>query len=360
MASLRQRVLGTKTAKKAASVSTPSRPSTSSSAAIQGRELLLAELRRHRLTPAAAEAAAIEFASLALAGGEAKAPSLLRAVLRRLRQGRTDGRPLEVGGQDAEVRVDAAAVAAARSAWAAMRDAEPRDASRALLTALPWAAAADGVAVPVAPPMRGDAGKVCFVVNGVLGPEDCDSIIQRCDSEGWHAASLEYGLSSGDMAGEAVVNVGLRDSDRCVLHDARLAALIWDRLHPLIAAPGSFAPLLPKRVNSCFRCLRYTEGQAGFAKHMDGRSTVDGEISRLTIQLYLNDGFDGGATRLCHQDDSEDTLRGVDVIPRKGMALVFDQSILHKGSPVHRGTKYTARTEVMYSGSDGTSIGDSS
>jgi hypothetical protein len=38
----------------------------------------------------------------------------------------------------------------------------------------------------------------------------------------------------------------------------------------------------------------------------------------------------------------------VDIMPRRGMALVFDQSILHKGSSVHHGIKYTARTEVMY------------
>merc|ERR1711982_86347 len=102
------------------------------------------------------------------------------------------------------------------------------------------------------------------------------------------------------------------------------------------------------RVNSCFRCLRYSSGQAGFAKHRDGQSVVDGEISRVTVQIYLNEGFEGGATRLCHVDDAEDVLRGIDIVPRTGMALVFDQGIPHKGCSVHGGTKYTARTEIMY------------
>merc|ERR1711865_1299551 len=112
----------------------------------------------------------------------------------------------------------------------------------------------------------------------------------------------------------------------------------------------SFSPLRPMRVNSCLRCLRYTEGQAGFAKHIDGRCVVNGEISRVTILLYLNDAFSGGATRLCHEDDAEDAARGINVVPLSGMALVMDHSILHKGCPVQKGTKYLARTDVLYSG----------
>merc|ERR1712050_341579 len=132
-----------------------------------------------------------------------------------------------------------------------------------------------------------------------------------------------------------------------MLHDTGLAAHIWERICGMIL-PDAFSPLKPVKINSCFRCLRYTSDHAGFAKHHDGRSVVDGEVSRVTIQLYLNDGFQGGATRLCHANDTEDALRGVDVVPTKGMALVFDQSILHKGCAVQKGIKFSARTEVMY------------
>lgn len=205
-----------------------------------------------------------------------------------------------------------------------------------------------GTVLSVVPPMPVDAGKVCFLVTGVMSEAECEGLRGRCEAEGWHQATLEYGLGSGEMAGESVVDVSLRDSDRCILHDESLAGRIWERVRPLLPL-DAFEPLQPVRVNPCFRCLRYKEGQAGFAKHVDGRTVVEGAISRVTIQLYLNDGFDGGATRLCHADDTEDAARGVDVVPRRGMALVFDQSILHKGSPVRRGIKHTARTEVMYS-----------
>lgn len=209
------------------------------------------------------------------------------------------------------------------------------------------AALIPGSTLPVTPPMAADAGKVCFLAAGVLTETECEGLLGSCEMQGWHGASLEYDLGSGDLAGESVVNLSLRDSDRCMLHDESLAAGIWDKVRLMIPV-DAFKPLRPVRVNSCFRCLRYTDRQAGFAKHVDGRSVVDGQISRVTIQLYLNDGFEGGATRLCHADDGEDAARGVDVVPRRGMALIFDQSILHKGCPVRSGIKYTARTEVMY------------
>lgn len=188
----------------------------------------------------------------------------------------------------------------------------------------------------------------CFVLRDVLSAADCDSLLRQCDSHGWHPAALEFALGEHDHAGEAIINQRLRDSDRCIVFDSELADRLWMRLQPLIPATA-FEPLRPQGVNPCFRCLRYSEGQAGFAKHADGSSVVDGRLSRLTVQLYLNHGFEGGATRLCVVDDVEDRARGIDVMPLTGMAFVFDQRLLHSGRPVSRGIKYSARTEIMYS-----------
>merc|ERR1719265_183620 len=159
-------------------------------------------------------------------------------------------------------------------------------------------------------------------------------------------------MGSGDSSGSEIVDVALRDSDRCIIFDESLASMLWSRLQNFIPA-DAFSPLRAAGINECFRCLRYTKGQAGFAKHVDGSSVnTNGWLSRITVQIYLNEGFEGGSTRLCHVDDAKDATLGVNVIPQTGMALVFDQRILHKGCPVHEGTKYTARTEIMYSGDD--------
>lgn len=36
------------------------------------------------------------------------------------------------------------------------------------------------------------------------------------------------------------------------------------------------------------------------------------------------------------------------VLPKTGMALIFNHDTLHEGEPVTKGTKYIIRTEVMY------------
>ena len=54
--------------------------------------------------------------------------------------------------------------------------------------------------------------------------------------------------------------------------------------------------------------------------------------------IYLNDDFEGGATRFMQAA----------VKPVKGTALVFAHPLSHQGDPVTAGRKYVVRTDVMY------------
>ena len=72
--------------------------------------------------------------------------------------------------------------------------------------------------------------------------------------------------------------------------------------------------------------------------------SLDGERSQLTVMVYLNDDFTGGATRFYHLDR---TVR-LSVQPERGTALVFVHRQLHEGSAVESGRKYVLRTDVMY------------
>jgi hypothetical protein len=65
----------------------------------------------------------------------------------------------------------------------------------------------------------------------------------------------------------------------------------------------------------------------------------NGESSRLTFIVYLNDNYDGGET----------LFEEVTVSPQKGMALIFAHGYLHEGGEVLDGRKYVLRTDVMYS-----------
>ena len=92
-------------------------------------------------------------------------------------------------------------------------------------------------------------------------------------------------------------------------------------------------------LNERFRFYRYTRDQA-FRWHRDGAFRRDDrEASRLTLMIYLNEGFGGGGTEF----DLAET-----VVPRTGMALVFAHHLRHQGAPVTQGTKYVLRTDVMF------------
>jgi hypothetical protein len=103
--------------------------------------------------------------------------------------------------------------------------------------------------------------------------------------------------------------------------------------------------------------LKYGPGDY-FKPHEDSMIIrTDGlrERSILTLQLYLNSGTDsgdekegdfvGGATTFL-PISSNDPI--VPCVPQAGRVLIFQHDILHEGSMLHKGTKYTMRTDIMY------------
>jgi hypothetical protein len=91
-------------------------------------------------------------------------------------------------------------------------------------------------------------------------------------------------------------------------------------------------------LNERLRYYRYTPGQR-FAWHYDGAFGRDnGELSLLTFMIYLNDGYEGGATQ----------FESLAVVGRQGSALLFEHELLHEGGEVTAGIKYVLRSDVMY------------
>jgi predicted 2-oxoglutarate/Fe(II)-dependent dioxygenase YbiX len=75
------------------------------------------------------------------------------------------------------------------------------------------------------------------------------------------------------------------------------------------------------------------------------RQDGSGEESFLTVQLYLNEGFKGGETTFIDTDDPKHRV----AFPIKtGQVLIFEHRIVHEGTAVKEGRKYTMRTDVMY------------
>merc|ERR1712060_767759 len=68
---------------------------------------------------------------------------------------------------------------------------------------------------------------------------------------------------------------------------------------------------------------------------------ASGQRSFLTVQLYLNDTFQGGRTTFISD-------RLVPIEPAPGTVVVFDHELYHRGGQVTEGVKYAVRLDVAY------------
>ena len=88
---------------------------------------------------------------------------------------------------------------------------------------------------------------------------------------------------------------------------------------------------------------RYEPGGV-FGRHRDGPKHIsENSQSLFTVLVYLNEGYEGGATTLFTDDlcHTAEAPRGT------GCAFAMLQRTLHEGSTVTAGVKYALRFDVM-------------
>ena len=102
-------------------------------------------------------------------------------------------------------------------------------------------------------------------------------------------------------------------------------------------------------LNERLRMLKYKQGQffhshhdAVFVRGQDEGERA-GEMSSVSVHVYLNQKFKGGFTTF------QGKGRHLDVKPKTGSILLFEHNILHEGQKVTHGKKYVVRTDIMYS-----------
>lgn len=169
-----------------------------------------------------------------------------------------------------------------------------------------------------------------FSIPGFLSRQECADLIGQTEGQGFEPAPVTTALGY-------VMMPKLRNNTRVMLDDGALAQRLWARLklHADLQDVGSWQPI---GLNERFRFYRYHVGQA-FRWHRDGAFVRSAsEQSLLTFMVYLNDGFQGGATEF------EDTR----VLPATGDALLFLHGLRHQGAEVTSGTKYVLRSDVMF------------
>lgn len=173
-------------------------------------------------------------------------------------------------------------------------------------------------------------------LDGVFSPEECAALIRRIDAAGPTAAPVTTHQGP-------VMMPDIRNNTRVMFDDAPLAAELYRRVAASI--PQSLSGLHAVGANERIRCYRYEPGQR-FAPHFDGAFRRDeNERSLLTLILYLNEEFTGGATAFLDFD--------VQTTPRTGRVLWFQHKLYHEGCAVTTGVKYVLRSDVMYRKLDG-------
>eukprot|EP00300_Choanocystis_sp_HF-7_P029595 c3680_g1_i1.p1 GENE.c3680_g1_i1~~c3680_g1_i1.p1 ORF type:complete len:277 (+),score=-23.61 c3680_g1_i1:115-945(+) len=176
------------------------------------------------------------------------------------------------------------------------------------------------------------------VVEGLFTKKQCDELIAASESRGYETALVNIGYG----AQEKMLDV--RNSERCIIDSFQMAKDLMDRLYPYL--PHEFQGKKISCVNERMRFLKYEPG-GYFRPHMDGVYSREGQTSKVTIQIYLNEGFRGGSTRFLNQTYNG-MLETVDVVPKIGDVLLFQHRLLHEGEQLYEGIKYTIRTDVMY------------
>lgn len=199
-------------------------------------------------------------------------------------------------------------------------------------------------------PGRKPNEKFACIIRNVYTEDECKELIKLTEKAGYLPAK------DGDQEG--------RSNYRCIIIDTDIAGELFNRIKKWLPQTWHTqnynekeekfdSPIEVKLscINECLRFQRYDKGQM-FSKHIDGAyERPDGsECSHITIQLYLNDDFEGGETTFINQMyyKKENMDDAVNIVPVTGMCLVFEHELLHQGSAVTKGRKYTLRSDIMY------------
>ena len=196
-------------------------------------------------------------------------------------------------------------------------------------------------------------GKIAFVIEDVLTPEECARLIAITEDLGFRDAAPGINTPAGMRRNKTVHWLAPKEA----------VSELFRRIDPFLPQEldgRRLTPTLSHRINT----YRYDKGDEfnlhidgdwpGFGLSSDGTRMTQwsGTHSMLTMLLYLNgveDGLQGGSTMLYEQGE----LRA-SITPKSGRALFFRHgsnrdTVLHAGDRLRGDVpKYVARVNVMY------------
>jgi prolyl 4-hydroxylase len=166
-----------------------------------------------------------------------------------------------------------------------------------------------------------------YAIDNLLSPSECEKYIKMFDNP----QLVE------------TINDKHRKYHRVQFQDSELAKQLYDRVK-------SYIPKKIKKIsvgmNSYFRLSKYESGQF-FGIHKDGIN-FDSEnrqnMSYATLNIFLNENFEGGETIFYENDKKTVTLN---CKPKAGRGSFFYSQQFHEGAKIRHGYKYLLRTDLM-------------
>ncbi|AKT40688.1 2OG-Fe(II) oxygenase [Chondromyces crocatus] len=179
-----------------------------------------------------------------------------------------------------------------------------------------------------------------WTVPALYTAAECAELLSGVPDEAWIPSTV-------NSASGRVVDKRIRNNLLAVLRKPAISEELYRRVLPHVPRQmkaevhgRSLVPMEVVGVHVPARIYRYDVGQH-FGLHQDqSYFRDDGAKSLLTLMVYLNEGFEGGATTFPEQQRT--------IVPRTGTALLFQHMVLHAGESVTRGTKYVLRSDVLY------------
>lgn len=169
----------------------------------------------------------------------------------------------------------------------------------------------------------------------MFDPMYCKQYITMAEREGFEDSKV-------NTYGAQVENKSVRNNSRMFFEAQSLARMLQDSLQNHI--PKEYEGKKLARVGDYFRIYKYEAGQY-FKAHKDGSVELPGEVSLLTVLIYLSDNS-AGTTLMPYGPSQEWAHKSIACT--KGKILIFNHDQWHKGDTVTSGVKYVLRTDIFY------------
>lgn len=180
-------------------------------------------------------------------------------------------------------------------------------------------------------------GHEVWLVEGLFSPDECTALLAAAERHGFGPTNYPKRY---------------RGNTRLLSTDFSLAAAVFERLQPVLPATLQLDGEEWEAVglNEVWRMCKYQPGDR-FGGHCDASfRRPDGSAeSMLTVNIYMNDGYEGGRTRFYFKDHKKADWA---VTPKAGLCVLFRQPpgerYYHDGEELRSGLKYLFRSDVMY------------